>query len=293
MDNTEKDNVESRHRKEKKELQGRIQLLKKTATKGDKKKKKEVSDEIARLEQELEKKHSEELAQLEATDTCTVNSELNDMVENLERIPSNFKEVPMRVTKAQKRRDKKAQHEKEREQEIKEQEKLNVYGARNLEIQKIKSILKEKNLMVYEIPTDGNCLYCAVDHQLTQIGDPALGLEKLRVLTSKILLENVDDYLPFMSHPETGGLLTEEQYKDYCNKVATTSAWGGEIELQALARVLKRRIQVIQAEGPFVTVGEEFPADKQLMLTYHRHMYGLGEHYNSVKPYEEPVEETS
>ena len=42
-----------RQRKEKKDLQATIQGLKKTASKGDKKKKKEVAEEIAKLEQEL------------------------------------------------------------------------------------------------------------------------------------------------------------------------------------------------------------------------------------------------
>jgi OTU domain-containing protein 6 len=43
---------------------GKIQFLKKSITKGDKKKKKEVTEEINRLELELEKLQSEELLQL-------------------------------------------------------------------------------------------------------------------------------------------------------------------------------------------------------------------------------------
>lgn len=44
---------------------GKIQALKKSATKGDKKRKKEVTEEITKLEAELEKKHAEELANAE------------------------------------------------------------------------------------------------------------------------------------------------------------------------------------------------------------------------------------
>lgn len=77
----------ARHRKEKKDIQGasdffirhicqriliytfpsifihvaQIQALKKTATKGDKKKKKDVGEEIAKLESEIETKHASEL----------------------------------------------------------------------------------------------------------------------------------------------------------------------------------------------------------------------------------------
>lgn len=54
--------------------------------------------------------------------------------------------------------------------------------------------------------------------------------------------------------------------------------------------MLKCRIEVIQATGPPVVVGEEFPEAERLILTFHRHMYNLGEHYNSVTKY---VEETN
>jgi OTU domain-containing protein 6 len=48
---------------------------------------------------------------------------------------------------------------------------------------------------------------------------------------------------------------------------------------------LRHPIEVIQAEGPPVLIGDEFDSAK-LTITYHRHYYGLGEHYNSTKPVE-------
>lgn len=48
-------------------IKGKIQALKKSATKGDKKKKKEVQEEIARLESEMDKRHDEELAEVNGT----------------------------------------------------------------------------------------------------------------------------------------------------------------------------------------------------------------------------------
>ena len=65
--------------------------------------------------------------------------------------------------------------------------------------------------------------------------------------------------------------------------MASTPEWGGQVELLALSSVLKRPIEVIQAEGTPMVVGEQFTASR-LLLTYHRHAYGLGEHYNSVQP---------
>lgn len=283
----DKESLDVRHKKEKKDLQGKIQNLKKSATKGDKKKKKEVTEEIALLEQELKKKHDEELAQFkEPEDSSATEHEVAEAMESV-TIHSNFKEVPLKMSKAQKRRDKKAQQEREREKEIAVQEKLNIHGARNVEIQKIKATLKGRNLMVHEIPSDGNCLYCAVDHQLTEVGDHSLGLQRLRALTSEFLSSHIQDFLPFMSHPETGDLFSEDQYQEYCDKVASTPAWGGEIELRALSHVLRRRIEVVQAEGPTVVLGEEYPESSTLTLAFHRHMFGLGEHYNSVKKYKE------
>lgn len=55
-----------------------------------------------------------------------------------------------------------------------------------------------------------------------------------------------------------------------------------QVELRALATILGRPLGVVQAEGQEeVVVGEE-EGGGRLTLTYHRHMYGLGEHYNST-----------
>ena len=65
----------ARHRAEKKETQARIQALKKTATKGDKKKKKEVTEAITKLEDELSNRHRQELEDLEATEASQTKCE--------------------------------------------------------------------------------------------------------------------------------------------------------------------------------------------------------------------------
>jgi len=45
--------------------------------------------------------------------------------------------------------------------------------------------------------------------------------------------------------------------------------------------VLKCPIKIIQAIGPPTIQGEQFDGEP-LILTYHRHLYRLGEHYNST-----------
>ena len=52
------------------------QALKKTATKGDKKKKKEVADTVIKLESELHQKHKQELEALEKGDDAATQDSL-------------------------------------------------------------------------------------------------------------------------------------------------------------------------------------------------------------------------
>lgn len=260
-------------RKEKKDLQAKIQSLKKTASKGDKKKKKEVTEEIAKLEAELNERHDKELADLKKQTPKVTESE-NQTVENITKDLEQVEIKEKKVSKAQKRRDKKAEKEQQRLEDIEKQEEENKNGLRHLETEKIKSILGSRSLQIQDIPSDGDCLFAGIAHQLQN----DLKVQELRTLVGKTLLSNQSDFQPFLS-------LTDEQYKDYCEKMASTPKWGGQVEITALSQALKRPIEVIQAEGPPVQVGlEDYKDCKPIILTYHRHYYGLGEHYNSVKP---------
>jgi OTU domain-containing protein 6 len=76
-------------------------------------------------------------------------------------------------------------------------------------------------------------------------------------------------------------------FERYCRSVEATAAWGGQLELRALAHVLRRRIVVYSAHLPTVEMGEEYRVDEDappLRVAYQQHAYGLGEHYNSVAP---------
>lgn len=39
-------------------------------------------------------------------------------------------------------------------------------------------------------------------------------------------------------------MLTSAEYSDYCEKMRNTPAWGGQVEIKALATRLKKPIQV-------------------------------------------------
>ncbi|XP_015109094.1 deubiquitinase OTUD6B isoform X2 [Diachasma alloeum] len=277
------DSLSLQHKKERKELQAQIQTLKKSISKGDKKKKREVTEEIMRMESDLDRRQEEEmmnfrLSQVTVTGLPSETVILPEEDDNEEK--GEDVEPVQRISKAQKRREKKAQAERERNERIIEQEALNVFGKRNIETQAIKKMLGERNLTLYEIPSDGHCLYNAVAHQLKLIDDIPLGLQDLRTKTAVHLRENMNDFLPFLSNPDSEELFSPEQYEKYCDNVATTSAWGGAIEV--LSKVLKCPIEVIQATGVPYIVGSEFETSRKVTVTYHRHMYELGAHYNSV-----------
>lgn len=278
----------ARQKKERKELQAKIQALKKTASKGDKKKKKEVLEEIARLESDLDKKHADELAAAEKhTESSPVNEQdanQNDAgsIEGSDIAGEEDKNV--RVSRAQKRRDKKASEEKVRQAEIAAQEELNKTGPRMIELNTIKAILKKQNLMLHPIASDGNCLYNAVKHQLQVTGRLADDIQTMRHKTAEYIRQNKDSLIFYMTNAETGDCLNDAQFERYCDDLQNTAAWGGQVEISALSQILQVPIEVIQATGAPTIQGDDKFKGPNLIITYHRTMYSLGEHYNSTKP---------
>ncbi|XP_018569173.1 OTU domain-containing protein 6B [Anoplophora glabripennis] len=280
----DEDELLRRHKQEKKDLQSKVQGLKKSIPKGDKKKKKDITEEIAKLESELEEKHRNELRLLKDS-APNSNQSVDPVPDN-----DNEKSVPdiegptIRVSRAQKRRNKKENEAKEREKRIQEQAEKNKEGPRVLELNTIKQSLRSMNLKVYNIPADGNCLYLAINHQLQVTGRPSHSVNELRKTTADFMLKHTDEFLPFMVNElDESEIVSEEQFENYCKDVATTKLWGGQLELRALSNILKCPIKIIQASGPPTLQGETFKGP-ELILTYHRHLYRLGEHYNSTLP---------
>ncbi|XP_037810893.1 deubiquitinase OTUD6B [Lucilia sericata] len=291
LDKVSIEDIQSRHRKERKELQAKIQALKKNAPKSDKKKRKEVLEEIAKLESDLEKKQEQEILQAEneikseqatATQEEPANGNHHNETNNLED-DDESQQPQQRVTKAQKRRDKKAREARQREEEIKASADDALYAPKAVEARKLQMKLKERELALHNIPSDGDCLYNAIRHQLLQNGLATLTIKELRSETANYIQANKDSLIPYMTHPQSGDLLTDEEFQKYCDDVRNTPAWGGQIELKALSSILKVPIEVLQADGSPTVQGAEF-GGSPLTITYHRHMYSLGEHYNSTIP---------
>ena len=60
--------------------------------------------------------------------------------------------------------------------------------------------------------------------------------------------------------------------------------WGGQAEIMALTHVLKTPIRVHSAESPPLLMGPDYESAgvEPLQVTYHKHFYALGEHYNAT-----------
>jgi len=263
--------IVDRHKKEKKDLRTKIIALKRSSGKKDKKK---LQDEITQMESDLVTKHAEELAKL------TINEpEVNDQSQGEE---SPAASQMQRISKAQKRRDKKEQDAKRREEELLQAEEDNKNSARNLETKAINSILKSRNLKLFSIKSDGDCLYNAIKHQLDLVGI-AHSVESLRKIASDHIRANRDELICYMTSSKSDDIMSQEEFEEYCNQVERTKAWGSQIEIQALSTSLKVKIEVLQALGSPTISGNEFKSP-HLIVTYHRHFFGLGEHYNSSIP---------
>lgn len=259
-------------------MQAKIQSLKKSASKGDKKKRKEVLEEIAKLEIDLDRKQADELNELN-------NAKTIKETENTDLTEDTTQQLPVqKLSKAQKRRDKKAKEEKAKEAEIQAQEEINKNGPRMLELKAIIKTLGQRGLALHSIPSDGDCLYNAVVHQLKITGRNVCDVSYLRNETANYILNHKDSLIFYMTSSDTGDLLTDDEFFKYCEAIRNTPAWGGQVEIQALSNILKVPIEVLQASGPPTLQGADNYDGPPLVLTYHRLMYSLGEHYNSTKP---------
>ncbi|KAG6542239.1 hypothetical protein Mapa_016367 [Marchantia paleacea] len=291
----------ARHQKEIKELQNKEIGLKKAAAKGSKAeqkaKKKLAEEEVARLDTRLKARHVKELASLGIpVDDKEVNS-IEVKVKAIAGVSLNGTNNQVRPSKGQKWRDRRAQQEAEREQRIQE-EQNNVVSERVLEDQQLEGKLGPLGYTLKEIKSDGHCLYRAVEDQIGL--HPELvqySYQELRLLAANYMRTHADDFMPFIGAETTEGDNPDDtlqtKFERYCGEVESTAAWGGQLELGALSHAMKKHIVVYSAALPDVEMGKEYKEDTpegapllnpSVRVSYHRHAFGLGEHYNSVIP---------
>ncbi|KAF9920368.1 OTU domain-containing protein 6A [Linnemannia zychae] len=305
--------LKARHKKEQRDLTAKVTALKKTATKGDKKKKKEVLAEVAQLEHNLnQRQNSEEKEWLSAhggdqstgsvnptqnaeddeeddfdpndipIDHLTIDSEppKPKQQQQQQQQPSSGGKKPNRQ-KA--RKDRKAQALKDLQDEA-EKEAAGQVNMNEVERKAIEDLAAVMKVIVKDITADGHCLYNAIADQLSQHYSAETDVKTLRHETAEYMRGHSDDFLPFLTNKQ-GDMMSPEDFIEYCNDLELTAVWGGQPELLALSRVHKVPIWVVQMGSPTLKLSaEDYPSKTPLMVSYHRHMYGLGEHYNSLRP---------
>ncbi|XP_003816938.1 OTU domain-containing protein 6A [Pan paniscus] len=271
---SEKQRILRRHQRERQELQAQIRSLKNSVPKTDKTKRKQLLQDVARMEAEMAQKHRQELEKFQD------DSSIESVVEDLAKM--NLENRPPRSSKAHRKRVRMESEERESQESIFQAEMSeHLAGFQREEEEKLAAILGARGLEMKAIPADGHCMYRAIQDQLVF----SESVEMLRCRTASYMKEHVDDFLPFFSNPETSDSFGYDDFMIYCDNIVRTAAWGGQLELRALSHVLKTPIEVIQADSPNLVIGEEY-VKKPIVLVYLRYAYSLGEHYNSVTPLE-------
>ena len=240
----------------------------------------------------------------ESSKQVTFDTVTNTHQSNLEQEQNEQQAAELKRQKAlqKKLKKKNAQKQKEldREQRIADENASAGPSPRIVEIQSMIALyLNPHQLRIQDVEADGNCLYRAVGKQAQRLGllsESLASYDNIRDLCANTLLSERNEYEPFAeldhdpNHPA-------ENFEEYVNNVRFTSTWGGQLELRALSHGLKVPVVVFSAEGPPLVMGqeyedataggeteEEYGKKKAVLVSFHRHYYALGEHYNSVVP---------
>ncbi|KOS40597.1 hypothetical protein ACN38_g8550 [Penicillium nordicum] len=313
----------SKHRKEQKDLQGRITQKKKSATK---KTRKGINDECEQMQRDLSEKQQVEIAQLNGDPTEDLENlnleddqpadeedskqdkpteEPQEAEPTAESTPEPSSASNSKKPNRQKARLARRAAEQAAQSAAAAEEAATQTNYRGNEQEVMDAVFKKLGLKEIEVTPDGHCLYSAVAKQLDESGlglrpDPTRivlqpstqsridtvaspqhdGYRAVRAVTADFIMEHKEDFEAFM----------EEPLEAYTRKIKLTAEWGGQLELQAIARAYGVEINVVQKDGRMEKIesgdsdnlGEEEKRKHVIWLAYYRHTYGLGEHYNAL-----------
>lgn len=299
------DELKAKHRAEKRDLQNKITSKKKNATK---KTRKGVNDECDTLERELKEKHQREIDDLQGNDVeqgvadleingdghsglvdSQVEIDKDDLTADPKQVRFDASAKTEEVASEQFQRGKKPNRQKARlarraaEQEAQAdaaaEEALNLPDLREQEMNTMKQHQQKLGLVETFIQPDGHCLYAACAHgmpseKVRASGTYSIPYQNVRLRTAAFISKHPDDFSAFL----------EEPLDSYVRKIKDTAEWGGQLELQAIARAYNVNINVLQASGRVEKIEPE-KADAEtteLWLAYYKHSFGLGEHYNAL-----------
>lgn len=290
--------LQSRHRREQRELQARVTQKKKGATK---KTRKGVNEECDNLERQLQEKQAQELAildgdnvlgvddvpELEAEDTKEEDmNELADKVQTTAISEHTLSEdgQPRKRNRAKERLARRAAVQEAAVAEAKK-EAASQPDQREVERKRLQADFELKGLTEKVIRPDGHCLFSAVADQLSQSGISlgGAGEEIAENERYKVVRQAAAEYI--QGHPDDFVAWLDEPLEDYVHKIRNTAEWGGHLELLALAKTYNVEICVLQ-NGPPQNIEPGLDGQDEsgkIWLAYYRHGFGLGEHYNSLR----------
>ncbi|KAL8872651.1 MAG: hypothetical protein Q9174_001752 [Haloplaca sp. 1 TL-2023] len=302
--------IQKRHRQEQKDLQARVMQKKKSATK---KTRKGVNDECSELERQLKERHHLELSCSDAaaaahpntvdSDDLLLEGEPSVVSVDRDAIASQMRSLAVSSPQSQEKPSRKPNRQKARlarraaDQEAMvneaEKESQDLPNLRQKESDEMRTQYASRGLREQEIRSDGHCLYAAIADQLiareqslmpkTASNDLSLRTEladtpqykATRLVTAAYIKDHADDFLPFL----------EEPLGEYLGKIRETGEWGGHMELLALAKAYDVDINVLHSSGQVDKIDTGTEGIKPaLWLSYYHHNFGLGEHYNSLRP---------
>jgi OTU domain-containing protein 6 len=115
------------------------------------------------------------------------------------------------------------------------------------------------------------CLFSAIAHQLSLLSVHQT-TSQVRLKAFDYIVNHKESFLPFVTI----------EFDDYCRQLKKDS-WGSHLEIEALANAYKVKVRVIQSDSHDIVIGSEQGLEsKEIILSYHKHEFGLGEHFNSV-----------
>lgn len=124
--------------------------------KKDKEAKRLAEEQGVQLENEMRERHEKELEPFVEEET---------LVEETEEEKNDV--AAAKLAKAQRKRERKKQLEQEKAEQIR-LEKLNIVSDREIELEIIQQKLTTMGFSMKEIPSDGNCMFHAIAHQMDQ-----------------------------------------------------------------------------------------------------------------------------
>ena len=261
--------LEAKHEDEWREFRERAEAQRQGASK---KKLKQIEFQLQQDESDLRYRQHEELEDLEGGDDGETVEEAA-VVEDLEakRREEEARIKAKKLAKAAKKKSKreaKAKTESARAQaDAIEAEEVRRNSERKKECEAISRKLVEINRRIKDVAADGHCLYRAIADQSDST------YTEVRKTCASFMESHENDFAPFIE---------DESFGDHCAKVRSSAEWGGQPEVLALARALQRPIVVYSRDSAPLRMGEG--EGEELVVTYHRDYYALGEHYNSTEP---------